>query len=91
MRDVDIIGVGLTSFGKHLDKSLVDLGGMVAIEAVKEAGIKPSEVNIGFFSNMLAGSIFTDFTIGENVLWQAGISRVPVFNIENACTSGSSA
>ena len=91
MRQVDIIGVGITNFGKHLDKSLTELGGKVAIEALKDSGIKPSEINIGFFSNMQAGSLLADFTIGQNVLWEAGVNSVPVFNVENACTSGSSA
>ncbi|RJX24552.1 MAG: thiolase family protein [Dethiobacter sp.] len=91
MRAVDIIGVGITKFGKYIEKSLVELGGRVAIEAIKDAGIKPSQINAGFFANMQAGSLFSDFTIGQNVFWQAGINRVPVFNVENACTSGSSA
>jgi len=91
MRQVDIIGVGMTNFGKHIDKSLVELGGKAAIDAIKDAGIKPSQINAGFFANMQAGHLFTDFTIGENVLWEAGINSVPVYNIENACTSGSSA
>jgi acetyl-CoA acetyltransferase len=91
MRQVDIIGVGITNFGKHVDKSLVELGGKVAIEAIKEAGIKPSQIETGFFANMQAGHLLTDFTIGENVLWVAGINAIPVYNIENACTSGSSA
>jgi acetyl-CoA acetyltransferase len=91
MRQVDIIGVGITNFGKHIDKSLVDLGGKVAVEAIKDAGIKPSQINAGFFANMQAGHLLTDFTIGENVLWVAGINGVPIYNIENACTSGSSA
>ncbi|MFH0730391.1 MAG: thiolase family protein [Pseudomonadota bacterium] len=91
MRRVDIIGVGITRFGKHIEKSLMDLGGQVAIEALKDAGVKPSQINAGFFANMQAGSLLTDFTIGQNVLWEAGINKVPVFNVENACTSGSSA
>ncbi len=91
MRSVDIIGVGITNFGKHIETSLVELGGRVAIEAIKDAGIKPSQINAGFFANMQAANIFTDFTVGQNVFWQAGINSVPVFNIENACTSGSSA
>ena len=91
MRPVDIIGVGITNFGKHIEKSLVELGGKVAIEALKDAGVKPSEVNAGVFANMQAGSLFSDFTIGQNVFWQAGIKGVPVFNVENACTSGSTA
>jgi acetyl-CoA acetyltransferase len=91
MRQVDIIGVGMTNFGKHTDKSLAELGGKVAIEAIKDAGIKPSQINAGFFANMQAGNLLSDFTIGQNVFWEAGINSVPVFNIENACTSGSSA
>jgi acetyl-CoA acetyltransferase len=91
MRQVDVIGVGIMNFGKHVDKTLVDLGGKVAIEALKDSGIKPSQIGAGFFANMQAGHLLGDFTIGENVLWAAGINEVPVFNIENACTSGSSA
>lgn len=91
MRPVDIIGVGITKFGKHLDKSVVQLGSQVAIEAIKDAGLKPSEVGAGFFSNMQAANIFSEFTVGQNVFWNAGVNRVPVFNIENACASGSSA
>ena len=91
MRQVDVIGVGITKFGKHIEKSLVELGGMAALEALKDAGIKPSQINIGFFSNMQAGCLLTDFTIGQNVLWEVGISGIPIYNVENACTSGSSA
>jgi acetyl-CoA acetyltransferase len=91
MRQVDIIGVGITKFGKHTDKTLVQLGGRAAIDALKESGVKPSQVGVGFFANMQAGRLLTDFTIGQNVLWEAGINGVPVFNVENACTSGSSA
>jgi acetyl-CoA acetyltransferase len=91
MRQVDVIGVGITKFGKHIEKSLVQLGSMAALEALKDAGIKPSAINIGFFSNMQAGSLLSDFTIGQNVLWEVGINSVPIYNVENACTSGSSA
>jgi len=91
MRQVDIIGVGITKFGKHIDKTLVQLGGRAAIEALKDARVKPSQIGVGFFANMQAGRLLTDFTIGQNVLWEAGINGVPVFNVENACTSGSSA
>ena len=91
MRDVDIIGVGMVPFGKHIDKTLAQLGGIAAIEAIKDAGVRPSEINIGFFANMQAGHITQEFTVGQNVLYEAGVSGIPVFNIENACTSGSSA
>lgn len=91
MRQVDIIGVGMIPFGKHLDKGLVQMGAMAANAAIKDAGVNPSEINVGFFANMQAPSITNEFTVGQNILYEAGVTHIPIFNIENACTSGSSA
>ena len=91
MRAVDIIGAGMTFFGNHKETPLVELGTRAAVEALKDAGIKPSQVNIGFFANMQGGNLTKEFTTGQAVLWGAGINMIPVFNIENACTSGASA
>ena len=59
--------------------------------ALKDAGLSPEQGEIGFFSNAFAGRLFGDFTIGQNILWEIGINRIPVVNVENACTSASSA
>ena len=59
--------------------------------ALKDAEFSPKQVEIGFFSNGFAGRLFGDFTIGEDVFWSVGINRIPVVNVENACTSGSTA
>jgi acetyl-CoA acetyltransferase len=91
VRKVDVIGVGLTSFGKHTDKSFMDLGAIAILQALKDANIKPIELDVGFCSYALAGRLFGAATAGQTVFWQAGISRVPVVNVENACTSGSTA
>lgn len=91
MRQVDIIGVGITRFGKHLEKPLLQLSSTAALHALKDAGIKPSEIGAGFYGNGLAPRLFGDLTAGQNVLWEVGINGVPVVNIENACTSSSSA
>jgi acetyl-CoA acetyltransferase len=91
MEQVAIIGIGMTTFGKHPQRSLVDLAAEAARDAIKDAGIMPDQIGAGFFANALAGRIFGDFTVGQNVLWQVGINRVPVVNVENACTSGSTA
>ena len=37
------------------------------------------------------GGLFGAVTAGQTILWQAGINRVPIINVENACTSGSTA
>ncbi len=91
MRKVDIIGIGMTSFGKHQDKSFIELAVPPILEALKDANIKPSQVEAGFCSYALAGKLFGAVTAGQTILWHAGISRVPIVNVENACTSGSTA
>lgn len=91
MRKVDIIGVAITRFGKHVGTSFMDLGTAPVLEALKDAGIKPSELGAGFCSYALAGTLFGAVTAGQTIFWQAGINRIPIVNLENACTSGSSA
>ena len=91
MRRVDIVGVGMTKFGRHGEKSFIELAVLAILEAMKDAGIRPGEVGAGFSSCVLAGRLFGAVTSGQTIFWEAGINRVPVINVENACTSGSSA
>ena len=91
MASVAVVGVGMIPFGKHQKRSLIDMGREAAYIALNDAGIKPSQVEACFFANALAGMLFGDFTIGQNICWDVGINQVPVVNVENACTSGSTA
>jgi len=91
MADVSVIGVGMTPFGKHPEKTLVDLGVEAAYLTLMDAGLPPKQVEIGFFASGLASRLFGDFTIGQNIFWGVGINKIPVVNVENACTSGSTA
>jgi len=91
LRSVSIVGTGIIPFGKHLDQTLVQLGRQAALDALRDGGVKPSEVGIGFFANFLAAHTSAEFTVGQNVFWEVGINKIPVLNVENACTSGSSA
>lgn len=91
MASVAVVGVGMIPFGKHPGRTLVDMGAEAAYLALKDAGIKSTQVEACFFANGLAGRLFGDFTVGQNVFWEVGINRVPVVNVENACTSGSTA
>jgi len=88
---VAIIGTGITAFGRQPDRSIVSLGVEAGISALKDAGISHLEVSAGFFANALGARLFGDTTIGQNVFAELGITRVPVINTENACTSGSTA
>ena len=91
MRDVFIIGVGMTQFGKHTDKSLRDLGREACLNALRDAGITPKKIEAGYCGNALALAIQGETGVGQNVFWEVGINEIPIVNVENACASGSTA
>ena len=91
MSSAAVIGIGMIPFGKHPDRSIVDMGAEAAFLALKDAGIKPAQVDACFFASGFAARLFGDMTVGQHVFWELGINRVPMVNVENACTSGSTA
>ncbi len=91
MKEVFVTGAGIIPFGKHPERNLVDMGAEAAYLALMDAGIGPSAVDAAVFANGLAGRLFGDMTVGQNVFWEVGINRIPMLNVENACTSGSTA
>ena len=91
MRDVYIIGAGMTVFGKHSDRSLRDLGGEASLVALRDAGVQPKEIEAGYCGNALGPVLQGETTVGQNVFWEAGINSIPIVNVENACATGSTA
>ena len=73
MRHVFIIGVGMTQFGKHMDRSLRDLGREACINALRDAGINPKKIEAGYCGNALAPAIQGETGVGQNVFWEVGI------------------
>jgi acetyl-CoA acetyltransferase len=92
MREVSIIGVGMTRFGKFLERSLQDLGREAAWNAIEDANVGVKDIEVAYVGNALAPQL-TELkgTIGQHILTEAGIFGVPVINVENACSSGSTA
>ena len=88
---VRIIGVGMTPFGRHPERSLADLGVAAVREALADADVPISAIGAAYFANALGAMLFGDMTIGQPLLARVGLTRVPVVNVENACTSGSTA
>jgi acetyl-CoA acyltransferase len=92
MRDVVVAGVGMTRFGKFLDRGVRSLAEEAVRAAFKDAGVGPAGVQIAFFSNAVGGLITGQEMIpGQAALRHTGVLGVPVFNVENACASASSA
>jgi benzoylsuccinyl-CoA thiolase BbsB subunit len=86
MRKVSVIGTGMVKFGKYNDVSLADIGWPAVLQAMNDAGLKPGDVNAFFCGTGLSGPM-----PGQRVLGRLGMTGIPIINVENACSSGSSA
>ncbi len=92
MRDVAIIGAGMTNFGKFLDRSMKDLAGEAVKGALGSAGIDKAKLEAAVVGNATAGLITGQEMIrGQVVLREIGIGGIPIINTENACASSSTA
>lgn len=89
--DVLVAGVGMTPFAKST-RSLRDLAGEAVTAALADAGLAISDVDAAFVGNGVAGLVTGQEMIrGQVMLRPLGIEAIPIFNIENACASASSA
>lgn len=92
MNEVAVIGVGMTKFGKFVDVPIKELGARAAWEAIQDAQISPKDVQIAYVGNACLGVITGQtMVLGQIILRDVGIRRIPITNVENACASGSSA
>lgn len=89
---VIVAGVGMTRFGKYSDRGMRSLAEEAVHDALGDAAISTKDVEVVFFSNAAAGLITGQEMIrGQVALRKTGLLGIPLFNIENACASASSA
>lgn len=87
-----VAGVGMTRFGKHMDRGMKSLGGEAVLAALKDAGLEGADLQAAWMANAAGGLITGQEMIGGQVILRGvGIGRIPVINVENACASASSA
>src|SRR2546421_10684172 len=92
MQKVRVVGVGMTRFGKYLDRDLRDLAEEAVHNTIKDAGLNLKEVEAAYVGNSVAGLITGQETIrGQVVLRKTGVLGIPIVNVENACASASTA
>ncbi|MCP5122324.1 MAG: thiolase family protein [Pseudomonadales bacterium] len=92
MSDIYIAGIAMTVFGRHLERSLEDLAGEALAGALKDAGCARSDLGVAFYAGMTNGPLQGQISIpGQVVFSKVGIEGIPIYNVENACASGSSA
>jgi acetyl-CoA acetyltransferase len=92
MRDVAIIGVGMVRFGKWLEKGIKDLVCEAATAAMADAGVEKRDLEAAYVGSAVAGLMTGQEQIKAQVTLAAmGIDTIPMYNVENACASSSTA
>jgi len=92
MRNVIVKGVGITPFGRFLQRNLKSLAEEAVHAALTDAAVLVSDVECVYFANAAAGVITGQEMIrAQSSLRNSGLAGKPMFNIENACASGSTA
>ncbi|KAH8260216.1 sterol carrier protein 2 [Drosophila bipectinata] len=86
---VYVIGVGMTKFekpGRRADVCYPDFAKEAITKALNDAGIKFEEVQ-----QAVAGYVYGDSTCGQRAIYEVGMTGIPVYNVNNNCSTGSSA
>ena len=92
MTDIYIAGIAMTVFGRHPERSLEDLAGEALRGALQDAGCAIRDPGIAYYSGITNGVLQGQTSIpGQVVLSKLGLEDIPIYNVENACASGSSA
>jgi acetyl-CoA acetyltransferase len=86
-REVIVIGVGLHPFGRFPGKDLASLALDAVVEALKDSGVRWKDIPIAYFGHVY----YHGMSVGETALSKLGLTGVPIINVENACSSGSTA
>ena len=86
-RKVCVIGVGMTKFekpGNSLEYN--EMAKEAGLKALKDAGIPYSAVQ-----QAAVGYVYGDSTCGQRAVYELGLTGIPVVNVNNNCSTGSTA
>jgi len=86
MREVAIIGIGQSTFGKFPQRTATDLGREAVMAAIRDAGIKPSDIQVAYTARL-----YDCWVTGQCILSDVGIHGIEMINVENACAGGATA
>jgi acetyl-CoA acyltransferase len=87
-----VLGAAITAFGKIEGRTLRSLAEEAVRDALTDAGLQARDVGMVFFANAADGLISGQEMIrGQSALRHTGLLGAPIFNVENACASATSA
>lgn len=83
MREVAVIGVGQSAFGKFPMRSAASLGAEAVREAIADCGISPRAIQVAYCARAYDASC-----TAQGVLKEVGVRNIEMINVENACAGG---
>ena len=92
LRQVAVIGVGMSVFGKQPERTHVDLGTEACRAAIKDANISPKDIEVCYCANLYFDAGFlAKACLGQEIASKVGVVNREIINVENACAGGSTA
>ncbi len=87
-RKVYVVGVGMTKFEKPgaREWDYPDMAREAGTKALADAGIAYPEIQ-----QVAVGYCFGDSTAGQRAVYELGLTGVPIYNVNNNCSTGSTA
>src|SRR5438876_10729604 len=87
-RKVYVVGVGMTKFEKPGTKSwdYPDMAKEAGEKALADARIPYAEIE-----QAVVGYCYGDSTCGQRAVYQLGLTGIPVYHVNNNCSTGSTA
>jgi sterol carrier protein 2 len=87
-RKVFVVGVGMTKFEKPGSKQwdYPDMAREAGTKALADAGLKITDIE-----QAAVGYCYGDSTCGERAFYELGHTGIPIYNVNNNCSTGSTA
>ncbi|HTV71415.1 MAG TPA: beta-ketoacyl synthase N-terminal-like domain-containing protein [Rhizobiaceae bacterium] len=88
MRDVSIVGIGSTRFGRHA-ADILPLAVEAAEQAIADSGVGRKEIGALYFGNFLSGRLSGQEILAARLGDTLQLANIPCTKVEGACASGS--
>ena len=86
MREVYVAGVGMMRFGRFPERPIEDMGREVVLKALEDAKVTGKQIQETFCGSGYGGPL-----LGQRILRDMGLTGMAITNVENACSSGTTA
>ncbi|MCA3419481.1 MAG: thiolase domain-containing protein [Roseomonas sp.] len=88
MRQVSILGIGSTAFGRHIGTAIEALAVQAAAQALADADVARTEIGALYLGNFISGPLNGQEVLAGMIADRLGLPNIPCTKVEGACASG---